>query len=330
MSREVKRVAMDFWWPLGKTWRGYVNPHRVPECARCEGTGLGPEAKVFSNQWHGNAPFDPVEYGARPLTLDHPEIQALARHNVSRAPDYYSSGEEAVRREASRLFGLLKGSWSHHLIQADVDALLAANRLYDLRRSGVEVTPDVVNAWSIRGLGHDACNQHVCLVARCEREGVDRKCPHCSGSGEDWPDEESKAAYEAWQRTDPPTGDGWQMWETTSQGSPISPVFASPEGLANWLADTRTSAFGGIGASRDVWLGMIQGHGSTMGVSLASVDGAPPITGVAFAGSVAVTDSDLDAPDGAEVEFEDGVTRRRAGGTWEPVAPGLGETDECS
>lgn len=330
MSREVKRVPMDFDWPLKKRWHGYVNPYRVPRCVPCEGTGRSPEARKFDDQWSGEAPFDPVEYGAKPLTLGHPEIQALARENVRRAPHYYGSGEAAVRREAGRLFGLFKGSWCHHLIQADVDALLAAGRLCDLRRSGAEVTPDAVNAWSIRGMGHDAMNQHVCLVARCEREGVERLCASCGGSGEDWPDEESKARCEAWRRTDPPAGAGWQMWETTSEGSPISPVFASPEGLANWLADTKASAFAGAGASYEVWLRMIQGHGSTMGVGLASVDGAPPVNGVVFAASIAVTDPDIDAPDGSEVEFEDGVTRRRVGGTWEPVAPRPVEADECS
>ena len=34
---------------------------------------------------------------------------------------------------------------------------------------------------------------------------------------------------------EPPTGDGWQVWETVSQGSPISPVFADRERLIDWL-----------------------------------------------------------------------------------------------
>ncbi len=52
-------------------------------------------------------------------------------------------------------------------------------------------------------------------------------------------------------------GLGWQMWQNTSEGSPISPVFATPEELAHWLADTKASAFGGQGASYEHWLGMI-------------------------------------------------------------------------
>jgi len=56
---------------------------------------------------------------------------------------------------------------------------------------------------------------------------------------------------------EPPKGDGWQMWQTTSEGSPISPVFESPEGLARWLADTKASSFGNDTATYDQWLNMI-------------------------------------------------------------------------
>lgn len=36
---------------------------------------------------------------------------------------------------------------------------------------------------------------------------------------------------------DPPAGDGWQMWENTTEGSPLSPVFASSGELAAWMAE---------------------------------------------------------------------------------------------
>jgi hypothetical protein len=55
-----------------------------------------------------------------------------------------------------------------------------------------------------------------------------------------------------------PEGDGWQMWETTSEGSAISPVFETPEKLAQWLADNKASAFGSDTATYDEWLSMIK------------------------------------------------------------------------
>lgn len=45
-----------------------------------------------------------------------------------------------------------------------------------------------------------------------------------------------------------------QMYETCSEGTPISPVMATPEELARWLADTGASAFGGQTASYEAWL----------------------------------------------------------------------------
>lgn len=46
----------------------------------------------------------------------------------------------------------------------------------------------------------------------------------------------------------------YQMYETTSEGTPISPVFADVESLARWLADTGASAFGDMTATYEQWL----------------------------------------------------------------------------
>lgn len=54
------------------------------------------------------------------------------------------------------------------------------------------------------------------------------------------------------------TATGWCMYETTSEGTPISPVFETPEELARWLADTRASTFGyDSTATYEQWLQMI-------------------------------------------------------------------------
>lgn len=51
---------------------------------------------------------------------------------------------------------------------------------------------------------------------------------------------------------EPPTGDAWQMWETVSEGSPISPPCESPEELARWLADNNIDD-----ATYDEWLKVV-------------------------------------------------------------------------
>lgn len=51
-------------------------------------------------------------------------------------------------------------------------------------------------------------------------------------------DEHNEAMDEQWyenERYDPPEGEGWQVWETVSEGSPIGPVFATSEELVAWI-----------------------------------------------------------------------------------------------
>lgn len=66
-------------------------------------------------------------------------------------------------------------------------------------------------------------------------------CGTCHGHGDIGTDEqraELEAHHDTWYETvryGPPAGDGWQLWETTSEGSPISPVFSNPEDLAEWM-----------------------------------------------------------------------------------------------
>jgi hypothetical protein len=50
----------------------------------------------------------------------------------------------------------------------------------------------------------------------------------------------------------------WQMYESTTEGTPISPVMDSPESLARWLADNGASAFGSSTASYESWLATCQ------------------------------------------------------------------------
>jgi len=51
----------------------------------------------------------------------------------------------------------------------------------------------------------------------------------------------------------------YQMYENTSEGTPISPVLATPEELARWLTDNDASAFGHQTASYEGWLRVAQG-----------------------------------------------------------------------
>lgn len=60
-----------------------------------------------------------------------------------------------------------------------------------------------------------------------------------------------------------------QMYETCSEGTPISPVMFTPEELAHWLADNGASAFGSRTASYEAWLATIE-QGYSIGCLIGS------------------------------------------------------------
>lgn len=48
MGREVKRVSLEFDWPLNERWEGYVNPH-YRRCPDCDGKGLAPHGRYLED-----------------------------------------------------------------------------------------------------------------------------------------------------------------------------------------------------------------------------------------------------------------------------------------
>lgn len=273
-------------------------------------------AALFYDQWYGNAWFDSVAYGALPISPDDPAIWDLARQNVARAPDFYMrpderrervkfkqhvmdglpwddrplvpfptfDREDAVAREARRLHReCFLGHWCHHLVQADVDALVAADCLWDFTRrprdagqalvvavrmafhgtnswlpasNGYRPTAAEINAYSLRSPSR--LDVGICVQARCAREGVPLACVRCHGSGVIWPSSEIEKQHESWEPTDPPVGDGYQLWEDCSDGSPVSPVFASLDELCEWSADNATT-FANFRATAEEWRQMLDG-----------------------------------------------------------------------
>jgi hypothetical protein len=103
--------------------------------------------------------------------------------------------------------------------------------------NGYVPTAKEVNDWSIQGFGHDGINCWICIKAKAKRDGKTAICELCDGEGEFW-EEKDRKLFDEWEPENPPEGEGYQLWETVSEGSPVSPVFENPEDLANWLVDT--------------------------------------------------------------------------------------------
>lgn len=51
----------------------------------------------------------------------------------------------------------------------------------------------------------------------------------------------------------------FMMFETCTEGSPISPAFNTPEELARWLADNKASVFGSETATYEQWFFVCKG-----------------------------------------------------------------------
>lgn len=51
----------------------------------------------------------------------------------------------------------------------------------------------------------------------------------------------------------------FMMFEDTTEGTPISPAFETPEELAQWLTDNKASAFGGMTSDYEHWLYVAKG-----------------------------------------------------------------------
>ena len=60
-------------------------------------------------------------------------------------------------------------------------------------------------------------------------------------------------------KIDPPRGEGYQIWEDVTEGSPVSPAFSTPEELAKWMVENDTSIT--KDATLEQWIVFINGSG---------------------------------------------------------------------
>jgi hypothetical protein len=183
MGRELKRVALDFDWPMGKVWTGFINPHNE-QCEHCNGSG---------------------ETAARRCLQDIAHLLLIA-------------GADS-----------LKGRNHPWMKEIYLDDRVPSPDMAEL--TGALTRP--LQDWR---MGHDAIDRWTATKKIIQAAGLDPDvwgiCTHCEGHGQP---KEVYALSEAWEQTEPPTGEGWQMWETVSDGSPVSPVFATKEAFVKYL-----------------------------------------------------------------------------------------------
>ena len=228
----MKRVPMDFDWPLGRVWKGFLNPYEGCECPWCydeerrNSYGTTKEAREYEKLWYGQYcgeyvphPYRPGEHycpSKKPYTLERWEYDFIVNN-------------DRLRKE---------------LFECDPKDVPPFEELTEwLLRHNLSFRIDVI---------------FVSMMSDeyCRRKGVPSSCPHCNGSGEVWQTEEVHRLHDEWERIEPPTGDGYQLWETTSEGSPKSPVFATFEELCEWCAENATT-FAHCKATKEEWMKML-------------------------------------------------------------------------
>ena len=228
MGRTVKRVPMDFDWPWHKVWKGYINPYHGVDCPYCyrkednSSDGLSKEASKYYNLFYG--------YKCKGNYITNPY-----RPNMR-----YNPNSKPYNMEC----------WEYEFI-IDND---------DLRMSlfGDEVPSyeNVLECLLKQNFVDYMYIQWPLTEEYCRRNGFEAYCHHCHGEGTVWQTPKIKDLSENYQGIEPPTGDGYQLWETTSEGSPVSPVFATFDELCEWCADNATT-FASFKATKEEWAKML-------------------------------------------------------------------------
>ena len=261
MSRELKRVPLDFNWPLRETWKGYVNDldDGGTACTACKGDGMTPEARFLHTTFYRHNVNDTGFFGA------------FIGSNIVAVPGPADLKEKGWRPnviqniEWARKAGFKTLThWSDKLDEEDIRLLIKAGRLDDVhvqkngkwvKATPKQMTPDVVNQYVSMTLGGIGGLEWTGTKRRLRKMGAKYACAPCKGKGTIYHDLEKKKAYDRWKRSEPPKGPGFQLWQTISEGSPVSPVFESALELATWLEDNDTLQ--GKRVSAQVWLKMI-------------------------------------------------------------------------
>ena len=253
MGRILKRVPLDFKWALNQKWKGYLNPYCSYRCEACDGGGYNEGTKKIHDEWYN---FENAVYKQNPYRPN-------ARYNATAHNNNITESEVEALVRAGRLSDLMDSKY-HFNNEKNVWEKLDRSVPHKDRK-WVECeqptfpTPEEVNRWNMTGMGHDSINASICVRTRAKELGVYGMCECCDGEGEIWFGDEIKELSEHWERVDPPVGEGYQMWENTSEGSPQSPVFETLDELCEWCSEN-ASIFGtNQFVSKEEWMRCLGG-----------------------------------------------------------------------
>lgn len=217
MRFELKRVPINFKWKLNRAWKGYILPYRTIECEYCDGTGMSPEYKELERKWFN---WNNTERNALRLNLNQDDVDVL---------------------------------WNEGRLRGDFKE---------------KPTYQEVNEWEKNSpFGHDMINRMIIFKNRINKKSDNIKskleennnpcyCKYCNGEGYYYENDKIKELADNWEQYEPPIGNGYQLWEGVSEGSPITPVFETKEELAEYCSK-HIHYFAYDFASKEEWIKMI-------------------------------------------------------------------------
>lgn len=246
MGRICKRVPLDFSWPMKTLWIGYVNPYKSVDCPYC-GNGYSEKAQAIREEVYPHLKGDycriPNPYREDMCYNPHSKEHNMTQDEV----DYFMSKQ--------------------HKVTMDQVNRVMASHFSDAEK----ITPEIFSKLSLILWDFPYALESLMIKYHSEKEGWDPACPHCNGKGILFLNEEIKRLHEEFKWVDPPTGEGYQIWEDTSEGSPITPVFKTAEELAEYCEREGVSWFGSSTASKEDWLRVINDS------ALATLEVAPGV-----------------------------------------------------
>lgn len=80
MGRELKRVPLDFMWPMKAVWKGYINPYRSVKCKACDGEVYSERARQYNRDWYRLNSYNCVLNPYNPKRLYKPDAQIGRAH----------------------------------------------------------------------------------------------------------------------------------------------------------------------------------------------------------------------------------------------------------
>lgn len=281
MGREIKRVPLDFDWPLKKVWEGFRNPYYKyqHECDQCHVTGYNRETYIIYKMYGDHEACQVVWDRFRKEPFSEEEIHEILSVNL--VDDLENPGRKRkgwtyqygigldgkpAERPPHKIVGDYRG-WKCSVTQEEVDWAVQNKpfnfinylEYYDKDQKKYvphdpppKITAAFVN--ETNEIAHITHWDYALVMARATLRGVYGLCENCNGEGRVWEAESWKYLAEKYQNIPVPEGEGYQVWETVTEGSPVSPVFKTKDELIVWLVSQGTSLEGAKAFAESEWV----------------------------------------------------------------------------